>query len=201
MLDTVKKLAVIVTIAILFSVLTFSIAELAIEKPQYNDYCIFTPKPSTVPVSNTCPDNAIDENLVQECYSGGGVVRYDYNNLGCPVDMRCDTCSADYDAAVSHFRLISFIITSILGLTAILVCLSLSPTNEILDWVFSGFTIGGLVSIFIGTISYFSDMNKFIRPVVMIVEIALVIWVALKVKKNQERKTRKLKKNSSKKKK
>jgi hypothetical protein len=196
MLDTIKKLAIVVTIAILFSVLTFSIAELAIEKPEYNDYCSFVSKPRVVEVANNCPSDSIDDDFIQQCQGDGGIVKYEYNNLGCAVGASCDTCGIEYEDADARFRLISFIITSVLGLIAILVCLHLYPKNEILEWVYSGFTIGGLASIFIGTISYFSDMNKFIRPLIMIAEIALVIWVALKVKQRQEQPK---KKSSSKK--
>ncbi|MFW6231406.1 MAG: hypothetical protein ACOC32_05280 [Nanoarchaeota archaeon] len=193
MLEAVKKLALIVTITILFSVFAFSLTDVFMEQPEYGDFCTYEPKPMPVDarVANDCPDEQIDQDVVRECRDEGGTVRYEYNQSGCVIDARCDDCSIRYDKAREKHRLISFIITSVLGLAAILTCLHINSKNEMVEWIYSGFTLGGLASIFVGTISYFGDMSVYIRPIVLLAEMALVIWVALRVQKRLSKTSKK----------
>ena len=196
MFEQVKKLSVIITIAILFTVLVFSVAELIVERPDYGDFCSnFRPAPRDIAIANDCPDAVVaNENVVRECHDQGGFVRYDYDNAGCSVGYECDTCNVEYQEAISRHRFVMFIVSSVLGLIAVIVGLHLKPKNEVMEWVYSGFIIGGLASIFIGTVTYFNDMDRFLRPIVMIAEIALVVWVGVKTTLKSDKKKSKNKK-------
>ena len=196
MFEQVKKLSVIITIAILFTVLVFSIAELIEERPEYSDFCnSFRPAPRDIAIANDCPDAIVaNENVVRECHDQGGTVRYNYDDAGCSISYECDTCNVEYQEAVSGHRLAMFLISSLLGLFAVIVGLHLKPKNEVMEWVYSGFIIGGLASIFIGTVNYFGDMDRLVRPIVMIAEIALIIWVGVKTTSKSDKKKPKKKK-------
>ena len=186
MLNQIKKFSVVITIAILFTVLVFSISELIVERPDYSDFCgMRNYRPREIPIPNDCPDDAVpDDNFLRECHENGGIVTYDYSSQGCAVSYECDTCSYDYSQALSTHRRSMFIVSSLLGLLAVIAGLHLKSKNEVMEWVYSGFILGGLASIFIGTISYYNDMDRFVRPIVMIAEIALVVWVGVKTSKS-----------------
>ncbi|MFP4111521.1 MAG: hypothetical protein ACLFPQ_02160 [Candidatus Woesearchaeota archaeon] len=198
MLEQVKKLSVIITIAILFSVLVFSIAELIVEQPEYGDFCRSSVKPNYLidsALSGNCSESLLPEDeFIADCQDNGGFVRYDYDDKGCVADYECDTCSSEYQAALSNYRMVMFLVSSFLGLLAVIAGLYMKPKNDIMEWIYSGFIIGGLASIFIGTVSYFNDMDRLLRPLVMIAEIALVIWVGIKTTSNSRQKTTKSKK-------
>ena len=197
MIEQLKKLSVIVTIAILFTVLVFSISDLIVEGPNYSEYCndFRYSSPRDIAVPNDCPDAVVPGNdFMRNCHADGGYVVYDYDSDGCAIDYECNTCNVLYNEARSTHRMVMFIVSSLLGLVAVLVGLHLKPKTEILEWVYSGFIIGGLVSIFIGTVNYFGDMNRFVRPLVMIAEIILVIWVGFKATTKTSKKTKKQKK-------
>ncbi len=67
-----------------------------------------------------------------------------------------------------------------MGIVAILFGLYMKTDQEVVEWVYSGILIGGIISVFIGTMMYFGDMNRFAKPIVLFFEIALVVWIAVK---------------------
>ena len=68
---------------------------------------------------------------------------------------------------------------------AVLVGLFARSKEEVVEWIYSGFLIGGILSIIFGTISYFGDMGRFVKPIVLIVELGLIIFIALRVGKKK----------------
>jgi len=40
--------------------------------------------------------------------------------------------------------------------------------------------LGGFVCLFIGTISYFEEMNKILRPIIVLIEMILIIFLSYK---------------------
>ena len=187
MLDTIKKVGISITIAILFAVFAFSISDLVFPQPEYSDYCDQRQyKPS--PVNQECEDRVeAPEEFSRNCTDKDGFIEYDYGDDGCAVDYSCNTCRVPYNEAIENHRLSSFIITSMFGLVAVIAGIVLKPKTELSDWIISGFIIGGLISIFMGTIMYFGDMSRFVRPIVIASEIALVIWVSLKLQRKAEK--------------
>lgn len=183
LLPTIKKLAVIITIAILFSVFAFSTVELINERPDYGDYCKDNGRYPVAKMDvERCPEIDIPPAEQNACSEVGGNMQPIFVD-GCVSSYECNTCQVGYDEADKMHRLFGFIITSVLGLIAVIVGLYVVSKDEILQWVFSGFMIGGIISIFVGTITYFGDMNRLVRPLVMLAEIALIIFVAIKTSK------------------
>lgn len=148
MLEDVKKIGVIIIIAILFSMFSFSIVDVVIERPKYNDFC------------DEIKVRVLDEEKLD------------------PVKQR--ECSDRFEEESRDYRLIGFIITSIMGVIAIVVGLYAASKKDVVDWVFAGLLIGGIITIFIGTMSYFRDMGRFVKPFILLAEMALIIWVAIK---------------------
>ena len=182
MLANVKKIGVVVIIAVLFALFSFSLVDLVNENPDYVDYCdeFEGPRKIVSDVEN-CP--AFTEPSNNERDSCRGFISYTYDGNGCAIDWECNSCKGEYDVARKEHKLIGFIITSILGVVAILVGLYSKSKNEIVEWILSGFLIGGILSILFGTVSYFGDMGRFVKPIILIIEMALIILIALKIGK------------------
>jgi len=44
----------------------------------------------------------------------------------------------------------------------------------------------GILSIIFGTVSYFNDMGRFVKPIILIVELGLIILIALRTAKKRK---------------
>jgi len=179
MLKNVKKIGVIIVIAILFAFFAFSIVEVIMPQPDYRDYCRDIVPKRFVEAQN-CAELDIPESEEDACFDLRGFFEYEYDAGGCPVSYECNTCQVELDEASKDFRFLGFLVTTILGVLAIIAGLYVRPKDEVIEWVFSGILIGGIISIFIGTTMYFSDMGRFLRPIVLLVEMALIILITWK---------------------
>ena len=66
-----------------------------------------------------------------------------------------------------------------MGLIALIAGLYLpKKKNPINEWVGSGFLLGGILTILVGTVRYFGDMGRYARPIIILVELVLVIYLA-----------------------
>lgn len=181
MLEKVKKYGVIIIIAILFATFSFSIVDVVMEKPDYDDFCYMQAKPVVRDSGIDCADaESPSEIEVEECRARNGIMESERDSRGCITGYECNTCYGEYEEARKQHRLVGFIVTGILGLIAIIVGLYAKSKKDVVEGIYSGFLIGGIASIAIGTMSYFHDMGRFVRPVVLLIEIALIILIALK---------------------
>jgi len=183
MLEKVKKIGIIIIIAILFTLLCFSMVDVVIQEPDYSKFCTdySKPYPAIVQQDVKCPLMVEpSENDYSLCQSTRGYIEYNYDSKGCPQNFKCNNCSAVYEDAGKGYRLIGFIITSILGILAVIIGMYIKSKEDVMEWVFSGLLIGGIATIFIGTMQYFRDMGRFVKPFVLLAEIALIIWVAIR---------------------
>lgn len=108
----------------------------------------------------------------------------DYQDF-CSIEPRSELqpevfreCNEQYQQARESQALIIFLGSSILGLAAVIITLLLKTKHPVSLAISTGFLLGGLVSIFIGTIRGWESILEPIRPFVMLAEIALVIIVA-----------------------
>jgi hypothetical protein len=153
-MEHIKKYGIIIVIAVLFALLSFSIVDVILENPKYEDFCeIEIAKPFE-------ERTALEINKDQECRT-------------------------KFEVANRQHRLVGFIVTSILGVLAIVAGLYGKSKEKVVEWIFSGILIGGILSIIFGTMSYFGDMGRFVKPIVLILEIALIILIALKAGKKK----------------
>jgi predicted membrane channel-forming protein YqfA (hemolysin III family) len=179
MFDTVKKIGVIIAIAVLFCFFAFSVVEVITPNPEYQDYCKNEFYPMDTKALN-CSGVSASNQQITECQAQNGLMTPVYDSKGCPEAYVCNTCQLAYDEAHREFRLTGFIVMGIMGVLAILSGLYFKPSSQVLEWIMSGFLIGGVISVFIGTAMYFSDINRFARPIVLLLEIGLIVLIAIK---------------------
>ena len=56
------------------------------------------------------------------------------------------------------------------------------------DFLGSGFMFGGIMILAWGTIQYFADMPKFMRVIVLLVELIILVWIGNKKLKDNKKK-------------
>lgn len=175
----VRKILVIFLIGILYAIFVQSMIEAIYPSPKYEDYCNQQYYSVPEPVKMGAPENCTSLAPIQ-C-NKGGMVQYEYNGSSCPTRVYCDYCNVNLEKDQEKFRLVVFIVSSLMALIAIAVGLIL-PTekNPINEWIGTGFLLGGLITLFIGTIRYYNDMTRILRPIVLLIELIIVIFLAYK---------------------
>ena len=157
-----KKTLISLTIAILLTFFVFASIQAIMPSPSYSDYCdIQTPYPDRF-------------NLSQQEYE---LRVQEFNQLQ-------QDCQTEYDDAKKRFSLILFIVSSILSLIAIFVALYfMASKDKVTQIVMTGILLGGLISLFVGTIWGWQGINNYIRPLVLLAELILVIFLSYKLMK------------------
>jgi len=205
-----RKYIVVLVITVLFAILVQSLIEAIYPEPQYDKFCKYNdryPKPA-YPLQNEqdqiahkCQDySKPTEEQLKQCVDSEGMTEYNYDEYGCPTKYGCNYCNKQYQDAQKGYSLVVFIVSAILGLIAISLGLILPTSKNILhEWVGTGFMLGGVVTLFIGTIRYYADMYRVLRPIVIFIELLIVIYLIYNVfgkyvntkkpgKKNKKRK-------------
>lgn len=182
-----RKVIVVFIIAILTAVLAHAITVAIMPSPQYEDFCSqYYPKADPAAPYGykehqqnfTCP--VFDDTQSAACTRERGMADYKYDQYGCPISMTCNYCNRDLQAAQKKFNFIMFITDSIVALIAIFIALSLPAKKDVSNWIGTGLMFGGLISLFAGTVVYYSDLDRFVRPIVIFAELVLVIYLAYK---------------------
>lgn len=173
-----RKILIIFLVGVLYSIFSYTLIDAVYPNPEYQDFCKdeFMPAPVKIPTegypARDCPS-------VTEPQCGRNAIpRYNYSKTGCPISARCDYCQSDYETARERHNFIVFIFSSMMGLIALGIGLMLPQKNPMNEWTATGFLLGGLVTIFIGTAIYYGDMARIVRPIVIFAELALVIFLA-----------------------
>jgi len=187
--STFNLVLLMLIIAILFSVFSYSLGTAIMAKPQYDDYCEPVTPPRPFMKEHNCTDHQPTEELITSCQEQGGRLREEYDEQGCITRYTCETCQQEYEQARERFRLLIFMTMSILGLIAIITTLLIEAGEPVKEWVLNGFLLGGLINLFIGTVMYFGDAPRLARPLIILIELVIVIMVSLK--KGERRSTRK----------
>lgn len=180
-IDRFKHIILLLIVATLFTTLAYSIGEAITDRPDYADHCGAT-KPYFYPEKTTtnCTSHQPTDEQYANCQGQEGNLEPIYDDEGCIADYNCNTCQALYDQARKDYRFTLFLVLSLLGITAIILMLLITPGTDTTKWIFNGFLLGGLVSLFIGTVIYYADAPKLLRPVILLVELTLVIFIALR---------------------
>ena len=171
-----RKYVVVLVIAILFTVFTFSTINAFYESPEYNDYCKDKPRPFKT--AGNCSHLEATEEQIESCEGNLG---QKFDDQGCVTEYYCETCHVDYDKARDIYNRNAFVIASIAGVIAVMLGLYLpKKKNPINEWIGTSFMIGGLFVIFMATMMYFQSLHKFVKPLVMLVEMSLIVWLTYK---------------------
>jgi len=181
-----RKILIVFIIATLIAVLAYSITAAIMPRPAQEDYCgqyypraePYGPGTKERPSGYSCP--AYDGAAEKQCTKDKGMPDFTYNEYGCPASMTCNYCIRDFMSAQKRFNFIMFITDSIIAVIAILIGLNLPGKKEVNNWIGIGLLFGGLITLFVGTVAYYSDLGRYVRPVVIFVELALVIYLSYK---------------------
>lgn len=190
MLD-IKKYAMIVGITILFATLVFVTIDAFYTKPTYEQFCgrgnMYPVKPYPMGVPTNCTEIIFPNNDSIECDKQGGYLEYSFDNKGCQVlPAKCNTCQKEFDSAQKLYNRNVFYISAPVGLAAIFLGVLWT-----IDFLGSGFMFGGIAVLTIGTIGYFSNMNKYLRVLVILLELLLLIWIGYRKLVSNEEKRKK----------
>ncbi len=179
-----KNILLMMIIAVLFSVLTYSLGNVHMEKPKYEDYCNETYYP-VMPTKALMKNNTCPEIRIPKCK---GNLKPIINDKGCVKEYECDNCLEKYKEAREKFSLIIFLYMSIIGIIGIITALIKDPgeeakkkeKKETIKWILNGFLLGGLISLFFGTIIYYGSAPRWLRPIIISTELVIVIIVAIR---------------------
>lgn len=186
----IRKIAVIFVIAILFSIFTFTLTEAIHPGPEYSDFCNDTFKIRTQDSCNEIGGKWTADDLSSTAQYNCQEIKSNENDvtLDCRKNFEkpsgyCEadyTCSQNYDDADKKHSLFTFLFAAIFGIIGIVYGMYANPKDNIKQWIGSGFMIGGLINIFFGTMMYFQYTDRFVRPLIIFVELVLVIFIAIK---------------------
>ncbi len=173
---SLKEAAITIGILVLFSALVLVTIDAFYERPKYETFCTAY-YPEKVPVRTQLPDEEcnVDYTKENECNSQGGFGKYEVNETGCRYFTECDFCNKDYDEAVRKYNDNMFVILAIIGAIAIIFGVYYK-----IEFIGTGFMFSGIFLMLFGTIQNFSQFNKFVRVLVVALELALVIFIAYK---------------------
>jgi hypothetical protein len=168
-----RKLIVALVIAILFAIFVQTAIEAVRQAPEYNDFCDERPIPLKISDrNNISPEEEAEQTLQRE---------------------EMDKCNDEYRNAREEYNFVIFIVSAVLGLVAVLVGLYVSVSSPVGLSIASGLLLGGLVTIFIGTMRGWDSIGVTIRPFVILAELIIVILVSYR-KLNDKISTKKKKK-------
>ncbi len=182
MIEKLKKVGIVVTVAVLLAILIFSITNAIYPQPKYDSFCPSQMKPEApVPGSGKC--NLTFYNDVPPCE---GFIEYKYDSSGCPVSAGCNKCNRNWEVAQEEHDFVLFLVASIAGVLAALFGIFFYKEDDFWTLVKAGFLIGGLAALFFGTGTYYSHMARFLRPVVIFLELCLVLLVTYRLIKKHK---------------
>lgn len=179
-MEDVRKIIMVFAIGILFSVFVFATIDAIYERPTYDDFCGKNFYPKTMSNQNCTPLNVPIEEQ-RKCTDNNGQIRYEYNESGCEISYNCDTCSYEYSQAQDKYNNVKFYISGILAIIAIFVGLYLPANkNSLNEWIGTGFMLGGVFALFFGTMTAYDSLSIIIRPIVILLELGLIIFISYK---------------------
>lgn len=159
-----RKLLVALVIAVLFAIFVNTSIEAISPSPKYDKYCNET---LTAPY----PDKMYAEPSTQTPEERAAIAEY---------NAKQKACSDAFQVAQEKHNFAIFLVSAITGLIAVVIGLYVSVSSPVGMSIASGFILGGLFTIFAGTIGGWGSIQLQVRPFVMLVELAVVIFVAYK---------------------
>ncbi len=171
----IKKLAMVVLIAVLIPLFLALFIDAVYTQPQYEDYCnLKAETPYMIEKINAnCTYDYGQE--YQDCINSEGTPRFDINSEGCNVYSECDYCSRDYNAAQDEYSRNVFLIFAVLGLIIVVLGIYLKT-----EYIGAGLMFGGVITLFYSSVRYFSSLNKLLRAIVILVDLLVIIYISYK---------------------
>lgn len=177
----IRKYGIAIAVAILSAILIYSIADAVAPQVDY-DTCYnnvrYGPDVPKMQASG-CTNAVIDEAARDVCLSEGNAYEERYDVNGCIASYECNDCYRLQEEAREERNAVIFYVAVGLGLLFVVVGFLL-PLGTVHEWVGLGLIIGGVISMFIGTVSYWSDLARWVRPIVIALELAVLLVIVYK---------------------
>jgi len=179
-----RRVAIIFVIAILYAIFVNAIIAAFYPEPKYGDYCkqnFYPSKPYPAAAVACQKFSEPAPQVLDKCASEKGQPDYLYDASGCQVQYKgCNYCQRDWDDANQKYNFYFFILSSILAIVAIGIGLLLPTKNSLNEWIATGFMLGGLIALFFGTFRSYQYLGRYVKPIVIVVEILIVIFLSYK---------------------
>ena len=176
-LSDVLKWALILAIIVVVNVFIASVIQLTYPRPEYTTFC------PTLQV-NVSPDTQQGCIDVGGQWTANGLYKGAVAQPSATVAQEpagyCDTnytCNKNYEDARKGYERNVFIVWVVLGIVLILLSVFIAHMGAIS----LGFSLGGVIALIVGTMSYWSDMDAWIRVVVL--GVALIALIVLGIRK------------------
>jgi len=191
-----RRIAIIFIIGVLFAIFVNATINAVYLSPKYEDYCKQkyypeTPRKIVEPKTTVeCKDyNAPTQSELDKCSDEKGYPEYQYDPQGCVVSYTgCNFCQRDFGAAQQRFNFNYFLLSSILAVIGIIAGLMLPTNNSLNEWIATGLMLGGLIALFFGTFRYYEYLGRYIKPIVILIELLIVIYISYKKLHNKSSK-------------
>ncbi|MBI2097489.1 MAG: hypothetical protein HYT46_00935 [Candidatus Vogelbacteria bacterium] len=170
-MNKILQWALVLAIMIVLNLFFNYTIQLVYDEPRWEDFCPVSPP------SEPAPETAA------ECVSRGGVwsgeevmrpqVPKPVGYVGyCDLDFQC---RQDFETADKLYRRNVFVILVAAGLVSLAAGL-LSAVGA----VSLGLSFGGVVSFIIASVRYWSDMDDYLRVIILAAALIILIWLGLK---------------------
>lgn len=172
--EIILALAIVVVLNLFFNYGVFTFYK----EPKFENFCL-----------NELTQKVYTEKSSCEAVGGQWFESNQTNYEGRPIPVKpapqtgetswCDStakCRESYESARDVYNRNVFIALVILGLISLglgFLVISAAP-------VANGFLGGGLLSLIVGTIRYWSDMNEYLRFIVLGIALVMLIWLGYK---------------------
>ncbi len=171
LLRWILALAIVVILNLFFAVAI----HIVYKEPSYDHFCV-----------NNRITQAIETKEACEATSVGG--QWNPNTQPKPMKLAageiypagyCDTnytCNKNFQGAQSLYNRNVFVVLVVLGLLSLIVGYLLAMSSA----VSLGLSLGGLVSLIIATVRYWSDMHEYLRLVILALALVALIYFGIK---------------------
>lgn len=181
-----KKIILVLGIIIVLNLFFNYGIETFYDGPEYDDFCAEELR-------------SVKYNAQEDCEAVGGFwtesqALVEFNSEGEPISSErsmlvkeqikepsgwCDvdhTCRKEFEVANNLYKRNVFIILIVLGILSIIAGFFFGQSEA----VALGFSFGGILSLIIGTIRYWSAMDDYLRFIVLAIALAALIWLGIK---------------------
>ncbi len=173
---SVIKWALVLGIVIVLNLFFSYSIHLLYKEPKYENFCPIELTSKAYSTKETCVAAGGQWNEMTAPYPYEGKIS---RPAQVEITGYCDatyTCNKDLQSAMSVYNRNVFIVLVILGVVA----LALGVVFSSITAVALGLSFGGVISLVIGSVRYWSDMNDVVRVLVLAIALAGLIWLGIK---------------------
>jgi hypothetical protein len=176
----IRKFGIAIAVAILSAIFIYAVADAIAPQVDWED-CGGYYKGYAEPVRGqiNCTAVPIDRDAEKACVDQEYQYQAVYDEYGCVESWECSTCQKELQDKQEQRNLIIFMVAVGLGLVSIIGGFLL-PLGTVHEWVGLGFIIGGVISMFVGTVQYWGELGRLWRPLVIGLELIVLLVIVYK---------------------